>query len=125
MSINNLPEDVVKHEIMEYLKPVYKVVEVTYLEISTILYFDFEIDEPRLKTKHNVRTGLFKISQKTATGVYDFNPYNCYMSQTTLARIEKIREEDMGYEQNKVFHTDRDDDAHATFIYISHTIVCS
>jgi len=120
MSINNLPEEVVKHEIMTYLKPKYKVVEVTYLAIETHQDFDFENDEPKLRTKQKVRTGLFKISDFHPE-ISDFNPYNCYMSQATLQRMEDIRKSgEIGS-----FHTDRENDYHATYIYMSHSMVCS
>lgn len=125
MSINNLPEEVVKHEIMTYLKPKYKVVEVTYLAIETHQDFDFENNEPKLRTRYNVRTGLFKISNLNPE-ISDFNPYNCYMTKTTFARIEKIKEEISTHQDfDKVFHTGRENDYHATYIYISHSMVCS
>lgn len=117
MSINNLPEDVVKHEIMEYLKPVYKVWEVTYLQITTKI--DYSEGDMQLDTTQNVRTGLFKISQKTS-GMYEFNPYNCYMSQLTLERIEEMKDK-----EDKTFHKEREQYFHDTFVYISHTLVCS
>jgi len=84
---------------MEYLKPKYKVVELTYLEISTHFTFDFEIDEPRLETKTNVITRLFKIGNpKNPYGEFrEFIPYRCYMSQATLECIEKIN-----YDSNKI-----------------------
>ena len=34
-TINDLPEDVIRHEIMGYLKPVYTVVEIEYIEVVT------------------------------------------------------------------------------------------
>lgn len=118
MSINNLPEDIVKHEIMEYLKPAYKVVEVTYIQITSKI--DISDNDIELDTSQNVRTGLFKISQKT-TDVYEFNPFNCYMSKKTLERMDEIRKNG----EIATFHTEREQYFHDTFVYMSHTIVCS
>ena len=117
MSINNLPEDVVKHEIMTYLKPVYKVLEVTYLQITTKI--DYCEDEIELETTQNVRTGLFKIRQNTSSS-HEFNPYNCYMSKLVSERIEEMKDK-----EDKTFHKEREQYFHDTFIYISHTLVCS
>ena len=102
MSINNLPEDVVKHEIMEYIKPKYKVWEVSYLQITTKI--DYTDDEAELQTTHIRRTGLFRLlTDEEATkpveegyrvdddgcrnGPEDFNPYSGRMSKKTLDRM--------------------------------------
>jgi hypothetical protein len=127
MNINNLPEEIVKHEIMEYLKPKYKVVELTYLEISTHVSFDDDDDEPRLKTNTNVITRLFKINnpKNPYAEFREFIPYRCYMSQATMNCIEKIKKNENDEEQDKVFHRDREQFLHNTFVYISHSMVCS
>jgi len=135
MSINNLPEDVVKHEIMSYIKPPYKVWEVSYLQIITTI--DFSEGGVELITTHNHRTGLFRLltdeevenddfqvaDDKThRKGVENFNPYNGRMSQKTLERMDEIRkngEIDMFYKSNTY------GGSHVCCIYVSHRIIAS
>jgi len=137
MSINNLPEDVVKHEIMSYIKPPYKVWEVTYIQIRTEI--DYSEGGAELDTTHSRRTGLFRLltdeeveknedyqvsdDNTHRRGAEDFNPYNGRMSQKTLDRMEDIRKSgaiDMFYSSGTY-----GGEEHVCCIYVSHRIIAS
>tara|TARA_R110002126_G_scaffold154102_1_gene301190 strand:- start:9363 stop:9776 length:414 start_codon:yes stop_codon:yes gene_type:complete len=137
MSINDLPEDVVKHEIMSYLKPPYKVWEVTYLQIRTEI--DYSEGEAELNTTQCRRTGLFRLltdeeveknedfqvadDNTYRRGVENFNPYNGRMSQETLDCMEDIRKSgaiEMFYRSGAY-----GGGSHVCCIYVSHRIIAS
>jgi hypothetical protein len=138
MSINDLPEDVVKHEIMTYLKPVYKVWEVTYLQIITEIDYS-EGEEGELNTTHIRRTGLFRLltdeeveknedyrvgdDNTYRRGAEDFNPYNGRMSKKTLDRMDEIRKNG----EIDAFHKSNTygGNNHFCCIYVSHRIIAS
>jgi len=137
MSINDLPEDVVKHEIMTYLKPPYKVWEVSYLQIRTEIDYSEE-GGGELSTTHNHRTGLFRLltdeevknedyqvgeDNTYRRGVENFNPYNGRMSQETLDRMEDIRKRgaiDVFYNSGTFGGSN-----HVCCIYVGHRIIAS
>ena len=64
MNVNDLPEDVVRHEIMEYLKPVYKVVEIEFIKVVTRL--EMENNMP-LETNTSTKKKLFKVMSNELT----------------------------------------------------------
>ena len=126
MNVNNLPEDVVRHEIMEYLKPVYKVVEIEYVRVDSEL--TPERGEP-MTTHTYTEKRLFKVmpdkhyEKEVAPypGAFykekpkPFAEGKCEISRKLLSDFEtkekRIYENHNGY-------------VDTTYIYLSHIVVC-
>jgi hypothetical protein len=106
---------------MEYLKPVYKVVEIEY--ISVVTQTTPENEEP-IETNTNTFKRLFKVmseehfKRETPSWQNEWHPFDqnrCEISKELLAKFESNEKR---YEEYHYIYT------HTTIIYLSHIVVC-
>jgi YHS domain-containing protein len=124
-TINDLPEDVIRHEIMGYLKPVYTVVEIEYVKVESELTPE---EDETMMTCTQTEKRLFKVMPdeyyEEEVASYPGGPKFKHrpFDETRSAISNKLLGE---FESNEIrYINDHNGYVNSTIIYLSHIVVC-